>query len=107
MDKTKKSRKSYLFTPYGLKQAMTTAAHILTILGILCMPMITIGALVLVLAAFNTSLGVRRLYVRLLAITFDYATKIKKDKEHANDRDNSTIEPSTPELKKKRKSNLI
>jgi hypothetical protein len=75
---------------------MATTAQIFTILGILCAPMITIGALVLTLAALNMSLGVRRLYVKILGLIFDYATKIKQNKEMSIDPDTSSDEPSTP-----------
>ncbi|CAF0820653.1 unnamed protein product [Adineta ricciae] len=54
--------------------------------------MISIAALVLALAAMNCSLGVRSLYVRILGFIFDYATKIKNDKELSNE---SSDEPST------------
>jgi len=66
---------------YSLKQRMTTAIQILAILGVICLPMISIAALVLTLAALNMSLGIRRIYVKILSFFFDYATKIKKDKE--------------------------
>jgi hypothetical protein len=72
---------------------MVTTAQIFTIIGILCTPMISIAALVLSLAAMNLSLGVRKLYVNLLGFIFDYATKIKKDKELSNV---PPSEPSTP-----------
>jgi uncharacterized membrane protein YraQ (UPF0718 family) len=75
---------------------MATAAQIFTILGILSAPMISIAALVLTLAALNWSLGVRKLYVKLLAFIFDYATKIKRDKELSNDPNQSSNEPPTP-----------
>lgn len=73
-----------------------TTTQVFTIISIICAPMVTIGMLVLILAALNLSLGVRRLYVKLLAIIFDYATKIKRDKEISNDPDVSTEEPPTP-----------
>ncbi|CAF1649024.1 unnamed protein product, partial [Adineta ricciae] len=71
---------------------MATTAQIFTIIGLLCTPMISIAALVLALAAMNCSLGVRSLYVRILGFIFDYATKIKNDKELSNE---SSDEPST------------
>lgn len=71
---------------------MITPAQILTILGIICAPMISIATLVLVLAALNLSLGIRKLIVRILAFVFDYATKIKQDKEVTIQSD----APSTP-----------
>lgn len=55
--------------------------------------MISLLSLVLALAALNWSLGVRKLYVRILGFIFDYATKIKKDKELSNE---SSNESSTP-----------
>jgi hypothetical protein len=60
---------------------MTTAIQILAILVVICLPMISIAALVLTLAALNMSLGIRRIYVKILSFFFDYATKIKKDRE--------------------------
>ena len=75
---------------------MATAAQIFTILSILSAPMISIAALVLTLAALNWSLGVRKLYVKLLAFIFDYATKIKRDKELSIDSNQSSDEPPTP-----------
>ena len=60
---------------------MATATQILTIVSILCAPMVSIAALVLTLAAMNMSLGLRKLYVRILAFIFDYATNINRDKE--------------------------
>ncbi len=66
---------------YSFKQRMTTAIQIFAILGVICLPMISIAVLVLTLAALNMSLGVRRIYVKILSFFFDYATKIKKDKE--------------------------
>ena len=78
---------------------MTTTTQIFTIVGILCTPMITIALLVLILAALNLSLGIRTLYVKLLAFIFDYATKIKRDKERSMDSDISSDEYlSTPKL---------
>jgi hypothetical protein len=74
---------------------MTTAAQLLTILGILCAPMITIGALVLTLAALNMSLGIRRFYVKLLAFIFVYAKQIKRDKETTIQTNRSTDDVST------------
>lgn len=74
---------------------MATTAQIFTIIGLLCTPMISIAALVLTLAALNMSLGVRKLYVKLLGFIFEYATKIKKDKELSNV---PSSEPSTPSL---------
>ena len=58
--------------------------------------MISIAALVLTLAAFNLSLGIRRFYVKILAFIFDYATKIKKDKEISINSNKSSNEPPTP-----------
>ena len=66
---------------YSFKRRMTTAVQIFAILGVICLPMISIAVLVLTLAALNMSLGVRRFYVKILSFFFDYATKIKKDKE--------------------------
>ncbi|CAF1173298.1 unnamed protein product, partial [Adineta ricciae] len=71
---------------------MATTAQIFTIIGLLCTPMISIAALVLALAAMNYSLGVRSLYVRILGFIFDYATKIKNDKEFSNE---STSSPNS------------
>jgi len=75
---------------------MVTTAQIFTILGILSAPMISIAALVLTLAALNLSLGLRRLFVKVLAFTFDYATKIKRDREVSINSNVSSNEPSTP-----------
>lgn len=75
---------------------MITTAQVFTILGILSAPMVGIAALVLTLAALNLSLGIRKLLVRILAFTFDYATKIKRDREVSIDPDISSDEPSTP-----------
>ena len=72
---------------------MITAGQILTVLGILSLPMISIASIVLALAALNLSLGLRRLYVQILAFIFDYATKIKQDREKPI---GSTNEPPTP-----------
>lgn len=75
---------------------MFTVSHFFTILGILSAPMITIATVVLTLAALNLSLGIRRLYVKILAFIFDYATRIKRDKETTIvDADGSTDEIST------------
>lgn len=71
---------------------MVTVSQFFTVLGILCAPMITIATVVLTLAALNLSLGLRRLYVRILAFIFDYATKIKRDRETTHDGDGSTDE---------------
>lgn len=75
---------------------MITAGQVFAVLGILCAPMISIATIVLILAALNLSLGLRRLYVRILAFIFDYATKIKQDKEVPITPHGSTDEPSTP-----------
>lgn len=75
---------------------MITAGQVFTILGILSAPMISIAAIVLTLAALNLSLGVRRLYVQLLAFIFNYATKIKRDKEVPISPQSSSDEPITP-----------
>lgn len=74
---------------------MVTMSHSFTYLGILCAPMISIASLVLTLAALNLSLGIRRLYVKILAFVFDYATKIKRDKETTVDPDASSEELSS------------
>ena len=66
---------------YGFKQRMSTAIKILAILIVIFLPMISIAVLVLTLAALNMSLGIRRIYVKILSFFFDYATKIKKDRE--------------------------
>lgn len=75
---------------------MITAGQTFTILGILSAPMISIAAIVLLLAALNLSLGVRRLYVQLLAFIFEYATKIKRDKEVPVTSQTTSDEPVTP-----------
>ncbi|CAF2002468.1 unnamed protein product [Rotaria magnacalcarata] len=75
---------------------MITTAQVFTIISIICAPMVGIAALVLTLAALNLSLGIRRLYVQLLALIFDYATKIKRDKEISIDSNASSDEPPTP-----------
>jgi glycerol-3-phosphate O-acyltransferase 3/4 len=75
---------------------MVTTAQVFAILGILSAPMISIAALVLTLAALNLSLGLRRLFVRVLAFIFDYATKIKKVKEVPITPNTSSDEPPTP-----------
>ena len=77
---------------------MSTAIRILAILAVICLPMISIAALVLTLAALNMSLGIRRIYVQILSFFFDYATKIKKDKEIPIDSQLTSTEPSTPQL---------
>jgi uncharacterized membrane protein YraQ (UPF0718 family) len=80
---------------------MITTAQILTILGILSAPMISIAALVLTLAALNLSLGLRKLFVRILAFIFDYATNIKRNKEVSMNPHVSSDEPPTPVPKSK------
>jgi hypothetical protein len=77
---------------------MTTAIQMLVILIIICLPMISIAALVLTLAVLNMSFGIRRFYVKILSFVFDYATKIKKDKEISIDSDITSTEPSTPQI---------
>ena len=74
------------------------AIKIFAVLGFLCLPMISIAALVLILAALNLSLGIRRFYVKILAFVFDYATKIKKDKEISIDSDIISTEQPTPQI---------
>ena len=64
---------------------MATGSQVLTILGILCAPMILIAILVLSLAACNMSLGIRRLYVRILGAVFVYATKITQGKDSSSE----------------------
>jgi hypothetical protein len=75
---------------------MITTAQILTILGILFVPMLSTIVLVLSLAALNLSLGIRTLFVKTLAFIFDYATKIKRDKEVPINPNVSLDEPPTP-----------
>jgi hypothetical protein len=82
----------------SLKLRTKIAMQIFVILGFICIPMISIAALVLILAVLNLSLGIRRFYVKILAFVFDYATKIKKNKEISIDSDISSTEPSTPQL---------
>ncbi|CAF4708488.1 unnamed protein product [Rotaria sp. Silwood1] len=72
-----------------------TTTQIFTIIGILCAPMVCLAVLVLTLAALNLSLGLRRLYVQLLALIFDYATKIKRDKEFSINSNGSSDETQT------------
>lgn len=81
-------------TYFSSRITMVTTTQILTIIGILSAPVISIAALVLTLAALNLSLGLRRLFVRTLAFIFDYATKIKQDREVPID-SNSSLEETT------------
>jgi hypothetical protein len=74
---------------------MVTTAQVLTILGILSAPMISIATLVLALAALNLSLGVRRLFVKTLGFIFEYATQIKRVKEVPITPNISSDEPSS------------
>jgi hypothetical protein len=60
---------------------VTFAVQLFAILGVLCLPLISVAALVLTLAMLDMTLGIRRFYVRVLTFLFDYATKIKKGKE--------------------------
>lgn len=53
----------------------------LALAAALCLPMIGTALVVLTLAALNLSLGIRKCYVKILALVFEYATNIKKDKE--------------------------
>jgi len=75
---------------------MITTAYILTILGILFVPLLSTIILVLTLAALNLSLGIRTLFVKTLAFIFDYATKIKRDKEVPINPNLPSDEPPTP-----------
>lgn len=77
---------------------MATALQIFAILGFICLPMISIAAFVLTLAALNMSLGIRRIYVKILSLIFDYATKIKKDKEIPLDSNQISTEQPTPQI---------
>ncbi|CAF1037907.1 unnamed protein product [Didymodactylos carnosus] len=81
---------------FFLLQTMASAAQILTVITILCLPMITIGSLVLLLAALNKSIGVRKVYVKILAFIFDYATRIKRNKEITIDPEASTSATDDP-----------
>jgi hypothetical protein len=72
---------------------MTIAIQIFAILSVICLPMISIAALVLTLAALNMSLGIRRIYVKILSFFFVYATKIKKDKEISIDSELTSTPP--------------
>jgi uncharacterized membrane protein YraQ (UPF0718 family) len=77
---------------------MVTTAQVLAVLGILSAPMISITVIVLTLAALNLSLGLRKLFVRVLGFIFEYATRIKKVKEVPISANTSSDEPSsTPE----------
>jgi hypothetical protein len=77
---------------------MTIGIQIVAVLAVICLPVISIGALVLTLAALNLSLGIRRFYVKILSFVFDYATKIKKDKEISIDSNEPSTEPATPQV---------
>jgi hypothetical protein len=83
---------------YNFKQSMTIGIQIVAVLAVICLPVISIGALVLTLAALNLSLGIRRFYVKILSFVFDYATKIKKDKEISIDSNEPSTEPATPQV---------
>lgn len=75
------SRLAHRLASYGFKQRMSTAIQILVILIVIFLPMISIAAFVLTLAILNMSFGIRRFYVKILSFFFDYATRIKKDRE--------------------------
>jgi hypothetical protein len=77
---------------------MAIVIQIFAILGVMCLPMISIAALAFTLAALNMSFGIRRIYVKILSFVFDYATKIKKDKEIPIDSDLISTEPPTPQI---------
>ena len=74
---------------------MVTTAQVLAVLGILSAPMISITVIVLTLAALNLSLGLRKLFVRVLGFIFEYATRIKKVKEVPISANTSSDEPSS------------
>ncbi|CAF0782605.1 unnamed protein product [Adineta steineri] len=86
------------WSSYSLKQRVTLAVQIFAILGFLCLPVISIVALVLTLAVLNMSLGIRKLYVKILTFLFDYATQISKDKEIPFDSNLKTAESPTPQI---------
>ncbi|UJR37608.1 hypothetical protein I4U23_030305 [Adineta vaga] len=86
------------WSSYSLKQRVTFAIQLFAILGILCLPVISIAALVLTLAVLNMTLGIRRFYVKILTFLFDYATKIKKDKEISIDAIPASMNLSTPQI---------
>jgi hypothetical protein len=86
------------WSSYSLRQRITIAIQIFAILVVLCLPIISIAALVLTLAVLNMSFGIRRFYVKILTFVFDYATKIKKDKEISIDSDMKITEPATPQI---------
>jgi hypothetical protein len=83
---------------YSLKQNMATAIQIFVIFIIICLPMISIAALVLTLTGLYMSFGIRRFYVKILSFVFDYATKIKKDKEISIHSDITSIESATSQV---------
>ncbi|CAF0965302.1 unnamed protein product [Rotaria sordida] len=85
----------------------TTTAQIFTIIGVICVPLISLSILVLSLAALNLSLGIRKLYVTLLGYLFDYATKIKRVKEFSIDSDKSSDEHQTTTTNENDKTPLI
>lgn len=80
----------------NIKRTVATAGEIFAVIGLLCLPLIRITFLIFTFVLLNMSLRIRRFYVQILAIVFDYATKIKKDKEYIIDVDQKQIESSTP-----------
>lgn len=48
---------------------------------LICLTILVLVGLVLLLAAFGIQLGIREMYVKALLKLFDYATKIKAEKE--------------------------
>jgi hypothetical protein len=83
---------------YSLKQNMATAIQIFVIFIIICLPMISIAALVFTLTTLYMSFGIKRFYVKILSFVFDYATKIKKDKEIPINSDIISTESTTPQF---------
>ena len=84
----------YRFDYHHFKRSMTIAGQAIAFLGVLCLPMIRLAFLIVTFILLNFSFYLRKFYVRLLTVVFDYATKIKKDKEIVIDGNVYSIESS-------------
>lgn len=76
--------------PY-VQRTMANLRPVMIFLGLLCLALIRLAFFILTWILFQFLFYLRKFYVQLLTVVFDYATKIKKDKE-------IIIEPSSPSV---------
>ena len=75
------SRLDHPWSTYALKQCLATVKQLVAVIGALCLPLLRLTVVAFATVLLNIFVTIRRCYVEILTVVFDYATRIKKDKE--------------------------